>query len=101
MNAQKLIEIARRLVSDDKGLLAMDESNATCDKRLANSGASWRRDGSARRRSKGGVLRSTQLRSAFSATNLPVPRRRSSRSGTPLRDPYQQPIERAPFRPFA
>ena len=35
MNAQKLIEIARTLVSDDKGLLAMDESNATCNKRFA------------------------------------------------------------------
>jgi fructose-bisphosphate aldolase class I len=38
MNAQKLIEIARTLVSDDKGLLAMDESNATCDKRFAAAG---------------------------------------------------------------
>jgi fructose-bisphosphate aldolase class I len=38
MNAQKLIEIARALVSDDKGLLAMDESNATCDKRFAAAG---------------------------------------------------------------
>ena len=38
MNAQALIEIARTLVSDDKGLLAMDESNATCDKRFAAAG---------------------------------------------------------------
>src|SRR5664280_3665817 len=38
MIAQKLIEIARTLVSDDKGLLAMDESNATCDKRFAAAG---------------------------------------------------------------
>ena len=38
MNAQKLIEIASKLVSDDKGLLAMDESNATCDKRFAAAG---------------------------------------------------------------
>jgi fructose-bisphosphate aldolase class I len=35
MNAQKLIEIARKLVGDEKGLLAMDESNATCNKRFA------------------------------------------------------------------
>ncbi len=34
MNAQKLIDAARTLVADDKGLLAMDESNPTCNKRL-------------------------------------------------------------------
>ena len=38
MNAQALIDIARALVSDDKGLLAMDESNATCNKRFAAAG---------------------------------------------------------------
>jgi fructose-bisphosphate aldolase class I len=35
MNSQKLIDTARALVADDKGLLAMDESNPTCDKRFA------------------------------------------------------------------
>ncbi len=30
MNAQQLIDTARLLVADDKGLLAMDESNPTC-----------------------------------------------------------------------
>jgi fructose-bisphosphate aldolase class I len=35
MNAQALIGIARKLVADDKGLLAMDESNPTCNKRFA------------------------------------------------------------------
>jgi hypothetical protein len=29
MNAQKLIDTARAMVADDKGLLAMDESNPT------------------------------------------------------------------------
>ena len=38
MNAQKLIEIARAVVSDEKGLLAMDESNATCNNRFAAAG---------------------------------------------------------------
>ena len=38
MNAQALIETARELVADDKGLLAMDESLATCDKRFARLG---------------------------------------------------------------
>ncbi len=35
MNAQELIDTARSLVADDKGLLAMDESNPTCNKRFA------------------------------------------------------------------
>ncbi len=35
MNLQKLIDTARMLVASDKGLLAMDESNPTCNKRFA------------------------------------------------------------------
>src|SRR5271154_5972120 len=35
MNAQKLIDTAKTLVADNKGLLAMDESNPTCNKRFA------------------------------------------------------------------
>jgi fructose-bisphosphate aldolase class I len=35
MNKQLLIETARRMVADDKGLLAMDESNPTCNKRFS------------------------------------------------------------------
>jgi len=38
MNAQALIDTARALVADDKGLLAMDESNSTCNKRFAAAG---------------------------------------------------------------
>ena len=38
MNAQKLIDTARMLVAGDKGLLAMDESNSTCNKRFAKLG---------------------------------------------------------------
>lgn len=38
MNAQALIDIARALVADDKGLLAMDESTTTCNKRFAKLG---------------------------------------------------------------
>jgi fructose-bisphosphate aldolase class I len=38
MNAQRLIDTARTLVADDKGLLAMDESNPTCNKRFAKLG---------------------------------------------------------------
>jgi fructose-bisphosphate aldolase class I len=35
MNIQKLIETTQTLVADNKGLLAMDESNPTCNKRFA------------------------------------------------------------------
>jgi len=38
MNAQKLMDTARALVAGDKGLLAMDESNPTCNKRFAALG---------------------------------------------------------------
>ena len=35
MNLQYLADTAKALVADDKGLLAMDESNPTCNKRFA------------------------------------------------------------------
>ena len=38
MNAQELNDSARKLVIGDKGLLAMDESNSTCNKRFARLG---------------------------------------------------------------
>jgi len=38
MNAQELTRIASMLVADDKGLLAMDERNGTCNKRFAKLG---------------------------------------------------------------
>jgi fructose-bisphosphate aldolase class I len=38
MNAQLLRDTATALVADDKGLLAMDESNPTCNKRFAKLG---------------------------------------------------------------
>ena len=38
MNAQALVDHARKLVANDKGLLAMDESNPTCNKRFAKVG---------------------------------------------------------------
>ena len=38
MNAQALMEAARALVAGDKGLLAMDESNPTCNRRFASAG---------------------------------------------------------------
>jgi fructose-bisphosphate aldolase class I len=38
MNAQELADTARTLVASDKGLLAMDESNPTCNQRFARLG---------------------------------------------------------------
>ena len=38
MSPQELIEMAQKLVADDKGLLAMDESNPTCNRRFAKVG---------------------------------------------------------------
>ena len=38
MNTQLLIDTARAMVADDKGLLAMDESHPTCNKRFAKLG---------------------------------------------------------------
>jgi len=38
MNTQILIDTAKELYADDKGLLAMDESNPTCNKRFAKLG---------------------------------------------------------------
>ncbi len=38
MNAQKLMETARAMVANGKGLLAMDESMPTCNKRFAEVG---------------------------------------------------------------
>ena len=38
MNVQELIDTARTLVAGNKGLLAMDESNPTCNKRFARLG---------------------------------------------------------------
>ncbi len=38
MKSKELIETARAMVAGDKGLLAMDESNTTCNKRFAELG---------------------------------------------------------------
>ena len=38
MDVQKLVNTARALCAGDKGLLAMDESNSTCNKRFARLG---------------------------------------------------------------
>ena len=38
MSSRELVDTATALLADDKGLLAMDESNPTCNKRFAKLG---------------------------------------------------------------
>jgi fructose-bisphosphate aldolase, class I len=38
MNVKNFVDIAKKRVAGDKGLLAMDESNSTCNKRFAKVG---------------------------------------------------------------
>ena len=38
MNVQEIVDTATALVAGDNGLLAMDESNPTCNKRFARLG---------------------------------------------------------------
>jgi fructose-bisphosphate aldolase class I len=38
MDSQQIIDTTKKLISGDKGLLAIDESNPTCNKRFAQSG---------------------------------------------------------------
>jgi fructose-bisphosphate aldolase class I len=38
MTGREVLATARALVAEDKGLLAMDESNPTCNTRLARAG---------------------------------------------------------------
>jgi len=44
MNTHNLIDTARTLIAGDKGLLAMDESNPTCNKRFARLGIPQTKD---------------------------------------------------------
>ena len=40
MSSRQIMDAAKALVADDKGLQAMDESNPTCNKRFAKLGTS-------------------------------------------------------------
>ena len=83
MNAQALIETARTLVADDKGLLAMDESNPTCNKRFA----------------KLGIPQTVEARRAYRELILTTPRLGESISGVILYDETirQQKKDGTPF----
>ena len=70
MNEQELISVARRLVAEDKGLLAMDESNGTCNKRFASAG----------------IPQDRQTRRAYRELLVTTPHLSESISGTILYD---------------
>jgi fructose-bisphosphate aldolase class I len=83
MNAAGLIETAKRLLADDKGLLAMDESNATCDKRFAAVGIA--RTEQARRRYREMILTTEGLGECISGVILYDETIRQARpEGTPF-----------------
>ena len=83
MNGAALIDIARRLLADDKGLLAIDESNATCNKRFAAVGIAQTEE--ARRRNREMILTTEGLGECISGVILYDETIRQARpEGTPF-----------------
>src|SRR5664279_3468320 len=83
MNAQELIFTARELVADDKGLLAMDESNPTCNKRFAKLGIP--QTGEARRSYRELIVTTPGLGESISGTILyDETIRQQTKDGTPF-----------------
>ena len=70
MNAQALIDIAKKPVAGDKGLLAMDESNPSCNQRFA----------------KLGIPQTEEARRAYRELIITTPGLAESISGTILSD---------------
>ena len=68
MNALALKQTARLLVADDKGLLAIDERNATCNKRFAAQGIAETE--SARRAYRELIITTPQLNESISGVIL-------------------------------
>jgi fructose-bisphosphate aldolase class I len=68
MSAQALMDTARALVAGDKGLLAMDESNPTCNKRFAALGIPQTVE--ARRRYRELIVTTPRLNEAISGAIL-------------------------------
>ena len=63
-----LAETARRMLADHKGLLAMDESNGTCDKRFAKAGIAQTEE--ARRRYRELIITTPDLAECISGVIL-------------------------------
>ena len=68
MNTQALIDTAKALVADDKSILAMDESNPTCNKRFARLGIP--QTGEARRASREMIVTTPGLGECISGAIL-------------------------------
>lgn len=68
MIAQKLVDTARALVAADKGLLAMDESSPTCNKRFAKLGIPQTEE--ARRSYRDLIVTTPNLRESISGAIL-------------------------------
>jgi fructose-bisphosphate aldolase, class I len=83
VNAQILIDTAKAMVADCKGLLAMDESNPTCNKRFA----------------KWGIPQTQEARRAYRELIVTTPRLGESISGVILYDETirQQKLDGTPF----
>ncbi|PZO50096.1 MAG: fructose-bisphosphate aldolase class I [Alphaproteobacteria bacterium] len=80
---KKLIDTAQTLVADDKGLLAMDESNSTCNKRFAALGIAQTEG--ARRDWRELIVTTPRLRACISGVILyDETIRQQSEDGTPL-----------------
>ena len=83
MNMQDMIETARTLFADDKGLLAMDESDPTCDKRFARLGIPQTKE--ARRTYRELIVTTPKLGKCISGVILyDETIRQQKKDGTPL-----------------
>jgi fructose-bisphosphate aldolase class I len=83
MNTQKLIDTARALVAGGKGLLAMDESNPTCNKRFAKLGIPQTEE--ARRAYRELIVNTPDLGESISGAILyDETIRQQKRDGTPI-----------------
>ena len=77
-----LAETARRMLADHKGLLAMDESNGTCDKRFAKAGIPQTEE--ARRRYRELIITTPDLAECISGVILYDETIRQARADGPL-----------------
>jgi fructose-bisphosphate aldolase class 1 len=83
MNATELIDTARALAAGGKGLLAMDESNPTCNKRLAKEGIPQTEE--ARRAYRGLIVTTAGLGESISGAILyDETIRQQKKDGTPF-----------------
>ena len=68
MTAREVLATANQLVTGDKGLLATDESNPTCNKRFASAGIAQTEE--ARRAHRALILTATRLGECISGAVL-------------------------------